>query len=796
MKMTKKLLFIILLVFGTHFCMGQNTFHIVSIAIKDTVSQLPIAKVSVEIKELEKKLITDKNGQLKFAFPKGKTLTIETSYPDYFSKISVLNIISDTTFIISLKPVIKSVLMGEIEVTSHRIKKLEGLTTGMESMTTKQVESLPSLGGENDLLKSLITLPGFSSGTEGTTELTVRGGTTGENLYLLDGYTLYKSSHLLGLLSVYNNQIVSGFNAYKTGFPAKYGGRISSVIDVRSIDPKLYKFCVDAEIGLLTSKATIQIPLIKGKSSLLIGSRFSYIDKLAKLFQPKNQFQTFNYYDLYGKWLLRIGDKNTLNIDFFTDSDEYEFYIKNSMSVNDKLQQWRNMYTGFRLNTLLNKKMENLFQAGYSNYENRFHYLEDYTKSDGRFEEYLFTSTLKDFFVRDIVTMQFSEKSELEFGGEFIRHQLAPSNIYENRTDTSISYLNGKLQMENELNFFGDYFYSVNDKLQLKIGIRYSNYIGVKSYIEPRLLIKFMPDKTQDFTFSYTSVNQPMHLLTNPGLGFSTDIWLFSNDKIKPATGKQLSVSWGKKFLFCSIPLSFNTDIYFKNTKNALEYRDGFSSNFFTSPHSIQNDTLTPFNITTSGQNDSYGIEFLLEKKEGRFTGWVSYTLAKSVSRFPELNKGIEFPSKYDRRHAISISATYAFNKTYQLSANWNYGSGLPLVIARYVYFTGFLNKETGSSSISSFPVPVNTDRNNYRMKATHTLNISASKKIKLFKLDGKLELGIYNVYYRKNPTYYTYDYRYLSDKSDQSNSSIYNPVVKMVSVLPFLPYFNISIHF
>jgi hypothetical protein len=227
-----------------------------------------------------------------------------------------------------------------------------------------------------------------------------------------------------------------------------------------------------------------------------------------------------------------------------------------------------------------------------------------------------------------------------------------------------------------------------------------------------------------------------------------------------------------------------------------LEYRDGFSSNYFTSPHSIQKDTLTPYNITTSGQNVSYGIEFLLEKKEGKLTGWASYTLAKSVSLFAELNKGKEFPSRYDRRHTFSINATYAFNKTYQLSANWNYGSGLPLVIARYVYFTGFFNMETGSSNISSFPIPVNTDRNNYRMKATHTLNISASKKIKLFKLDGKFELGVYNVYYHKNPTYYSYDYMYLSDKSEQSNSSIYNSVVKVVSILPILPYFNISIHF
>ncbi|MBN1925528.1 MAG: TonB-dependent receptor plug domain-containing protein [Prolixibacteraceae bacterium] len=307
--MAKRFLFILLMVFGTHFCMGQNSFYIASLTVKDSVSNLSLSKVPVVVKELDKRFITDKNGQLKFAFPKGKPLTIETTYPEYISKILVLDIVSDTAFTIKLKPDIRSIIMGEIEVISHRAKKLEGLSAGMESMTPKQIESLPSLGGESDLVKSLTTLPGFSSGTEGTTELTVRGGTTGENLYLLDGYTLYKSSHLLGLLSVYNSQIVSGFNAYKTGFPAKYGGRISSVIDVKSIDPKLHTFSGDAEIGLLTSKATLQIPLIKGKSSLLISGRISYIDKLAKLFQPKDQFQTFNYYDFYGKWVSKIGDK-------------------------------------------------------------------------------------------------------------------------------------------------------------------------------------------------------------------------------------------------------------------------------------------------------------------------------------------------------------------------------------------------------------------------------------------------------------------------------------------------------
>ena len=794
--MARKLLIILLMIVATHFCMGQNTFYIVSLTVKDSVSNLNISKVPVSVKELEKKFITDKNGHLKFAFPKGKSLTIETEYPDYFSKITVLTIVSDTSLTIHLEPDIQSVLMGEIDVTSHRVTKLEGLTTGVGSMTPKQVESLPSLGGEYDLVKSLTTLPGFSSGTEGTTELTVRGGTTGENLYLLDGYTLYKSSHLLGLLSVYNNQIVSGFNAYKTGFPAKYGGRISSVIDVKSIDPKLHKFCGDAEIGLLTSKATLQIPLIKGKSSLLIGGRISYIDKLAKLFQPEDQFQTFNYYDIYGKWVLKIGDNNTLYVDFFNDRDEYDDYSKSPISVDDKLRQWKNMYTGIRLNSLLNKKTENLFQAGYSNYENRFYSLSDYGESDGRFEEYEFKSTMYDFFIRDIATFQFSEKSELEVGGEFILHRFAPSRIEVTIADSTYFFLSGQNQQANELNFFGDYFYAFNEKLNIKAGLRYSNYLGIKSFVEPRLQIKYMPDKTQAFSFSYTRVSQAMHLLTNPGLGFSTDIWLFSNEQIKPAVGSQLSVSWTKDFSFLNMPLSFSVDAYYKNTINALEYRDGFSSNYFTSSNSFQDSTLTPYDITTSGQTDSYGIEFLLEKKEGRLTGWVSYTLAKSVSLFPELNKGIEFPSKYDRRHAFSISASYALNKKYQLSANWNYGSGLPLTIARYIYFSGFFDMETGSPRISTHQMPVNTDRNSYRMKATHTLNISASKKIKLFKMDGKLEIGIYNVYYQKNPAYYTYDYRYLSGLSDQNNQKTYYPIVKMVSVLPILPYFNLSIHF
>ncbi|MBN1925527.1 MAG: TonB-dependent receptor [Prolixibacteraceae bacterium] len=437
-----------------------------------------------------------------------------------------------------------------------------------------------------------------------------------------------------------------------------------------------------------------------------------------------------------------------------------------------------------------------MFQAGYSNYENRYYSLSDYGESDGRFEEYEFKSTMYDFFIRDIATFQFSEKSELEVGGEFILHHFAPSKIEVTIADSTYSFLSGQNRQANELNFFGDYFYAFNEKLNLKAGLRYSNYLGIKSFVEPRLQVKYMPDKTQAFSFSYNRVSQAMHLLTNPGLGFSTDIWLFSNEQIKPAVGNQFSLSWSKEFRFLNIPLSFSADAYYKSTINALEYRDGFSSNYFTSSNSFQDSTLTPYDITTSGQTDSYGIEFLLEKKEGRLTGWLSYTLAKSVSLFPELNKGIGFPSKYDRRHAFSISASYALNKKYQLSANWNYGSGLPLTIARYIYFSGFFDMETGSSKISSFQVPVNTDRNSYRMKATHTLNISASKKIKLFKMDGKLELGVYNLYYRKNPTYYTYGYRYLSDQSEQSNSRIYSPQVKMVSLLPILPYFNLSVLF
>jgi hypothetical protein len=796
MNIARNILFTILLFFTVHFCIGQNSFYVVTIITEDSVSKLPISKVALEFKELVKKSMADKNGQLKFAIPTGRPITIEASHPDYFSKVSMFSFKSDSTIIIKLDPIIQSVLLGEVETSVYNSKKLERLTLEMESLNKVQIESIPSLGGEKDLVKSLTTLPGFNSGTEGTTELTVRGGTTGENLYLLDGYTLYKSSHLLGLLSVYNNQIISGFDAYKSGYPAKFGGRISSVIDVKTIEPNLQKIRVNTEIGLMSSKVTLQIPLIKGRSSFLLGGRVSYIDKLVKLFQPKNQFQTFNYYDLYGKWLLKIGNNNTLNIDFYSDRDEYDEYIKDPTSIYNNLKQWRNMYIGFRLNTQFNEKSDNILQAGFCKYENLFYNQADYRKSDGRFEKYSFKSTLNDFFIRNIATLKFTEKISLEFGGEWVFHHLMPSDIEEISADTSIIYMNSQHQRVNELNFFSDLFYSFNDKLNIKIGARLSNYLGVKSYFEPRMLIKFMPDKTHAFSLSYTRVSQPMHLLTNPGLGFSTDIWLTSNEKMKPSVGNQFGVNWVRDFQFLKNKLNFSAEAFYKTTNGVLEYRDGFCSNYFTSPHSMQNDTLTPFNIVTSGQNDSYGIEFLLEKKEGKLTGWVSYTLAKSVSLFAELNKGKEFPSRYDRRHNFSINATYAFNKTYQLSANWNYGSGLPLVIAQYVYFTGFFNMETGSSSISSFPVPVNTDRNNYRMKATHTLNISASKKIKLFKMDGKLELGVYNVYYHKNPTYYTYDYKYLTKKSDQSNSSNYNPVVKMVSVLPILPYFNISIHF
>jgi hypothetical protein len=774
---------------------GQDSFWIVNVVAVDKINELPVPYSDIEIKELNKKIRSDKNGQFKFAVPVSRPLRLVVSHPDYFSKVESVSINNDTTLYIRIEPTNLSVLIEEIETTAAKNKKRDAYSTGVEYLTSAQVKSVPSLGGEKDLLKALTMLPGFTAGTEGTTELSVRGGTKGENSYLLDGYTLYKSSHLMGLLSVYNPQETADFTAYKSGFPSKFGGWASSVIDVRTIDPDMYKFKLNAEVGLLTAKTMLQMPVYKGVSSILLSGRISYIDKIVRLFQKDNDYKTYNFYDLHGKWLTKFKN-HELAIDFYTDNDGYDIYIADPFWEYDLNRRWVNSFSGLRLNSKFSFKVENNFQAGYSRFTNSFLDKTKLTTDVVKINKYMFKSQMDDLFIKDVLYVNPTDNISLEFGGEWKNHKLNPSeiNLLDEYGETSyFKELDYKL---NEISFFGDFKYSFNNSLKLMIGIRNSNYLNVSSTVEPRIGIRYLPDTTQSFSFSFSEVSQPLLLLLNSGIGFSTDIWLLANEKIKPIRSSQLALNWTKDFKINDIKLGFSSEIFLKKTINATEYKDGYSSNFFTSTDLYFKGNISPFDIITVGTNYSYGLELMLEKKEGKFKGWVSYTLSKSSSIFPELNNGESFPSKYDRRHNLSINTSYTPDKLYSFSLGWSYGSGFPLTMANYVYIPCYLDLEKGSViyyRFSSFPL--SSGRNSFRMKPSHSLNISASKKIKLFKKNGNIEIGVYNLYNNRNVSYYEYGLN-VEDNSEGIEGLIPSPEVKSVSLLPIMPYFNLSIEF
>jgi hypothetical protein len=280
-------------------------------------------------------------------------------------------------------------------------------------------------------------------------------------------------------------------------------------------------------------------------------------------------------------------------------------------------------------------------------------------------------------------------------------------------------------------------------------------------------------------------------------LGFSSDIWFSSNEQLTPTISDQLSFCFLQDIIVNSKTINLSVETFFKMGSNETEFLDGFSTDYFSAYDEFSKKKNEPYLVLSQGSSKSYGIEVLLEKKEGKLSGWLSYALSKSTSQFDQLNCTKPFPSKFDRRHSLSIHAIYILTPIISMSIDWNYGSGYPLTLANYVYYHRGLEFGTGNfySNTGYSAIPVTDERNNYRMKSSHTLNISGSRKIKLFKLNGCFELGIYNVYNRKNPSYYTYNFE-LKKTSDGLSHNNGKPVVELVSLLPIIPYFNIKIDF
>ena len=772
---------------------GQNRFYILEGNIVNSETGLFVNDAQVRIPSVDKEITAGSNGIFRMAAPAGENVSIIINHPDYEMKLAVLNLKSDTSITFQIKPLLRSVLIGEIEKTADRFDKVEELQTGLEKLPAGALKKLPALGGEKDVLKAFTYFPGIQSGTEGTTEMIVRGGSSDQNLYLLDNNILYKSSHLLGMLSSFQALSAEEIEFYKGGFPSKYGGRLSSVVDVKTRAPNFKDFSLEGEIGIISAKLLSEIPVVKEKSSLMIAVRTTYLDKIAKLFVDTEDYESYNFYDTQIKWSTKIKDNNLLTINGFYDRDNY--YIFNKTGKQKDIysrdeQIWSNRFLSANYKaTLKNNGTANFF-IGYSGYDMRLNSLYESPDSIRNYNNQ-FKTSIKDFTINNYTSFS-SSKWDFNFGGSLTLHQFTPALV--NNKSYDFKLYNNNLPEKNtfEFSIFGELMQDITDNLTGRIGFRNTNYKTdnkIYSSVEPRILLKYKTTEQTSLKISYSRMTQFLHLLTNPGLGLPVDLWMSSDENVRPEISNQISLGYAQNFDLGNHKLALNTEVYYKKLKNIVSYRDGFSSHNFTTPYFFKNN-LNWQSAIIQGTGSSKGLELMIEKYSGDFSGWISYSLASVIHEFKELNNGKPFPSNYDHRHNLSIVGNYRINPRHDFTFSWVYGSGHPVTLPLYIYFPGSFHFSNGTVNFhnkSHLSLYAQSERNKYRMMPFHRLNVAIQRKFETKNFTGNFELSVYNLYNRKNPFYYYVDnvpyYEIKENDSTRNKSETSTKICLCISV-------------
>ncbi len=770
----------------------QYNFHVVRGNIINEQTGLFVNGATVTIPLLEKTLVTNDEGYFVLGILKGEYI-VTVVHPDFNVKQMLLTINSDTTLRIELSPLLRSLKINEAVITTNEINKLEIQQMGIERITPKTFNRLPVMAGEKDPVKAFFLLPGIQSGTEGTADLFVRGGTPDQNLYLLDNTPMYNSTHLMGFLSSFNPLSLGQIDLYKAGFPSRYGGRLSSILDAVSKKPTYTDFSGTINMGILSSKGNIEAPIIKDKLSFLISGRRTYFDLISRIAQGNKNYSSLNFYDIHPRLSLCL-EKHEIDLWSYMDRDF--LYTIDKVSENNQTKDYlykRNKLTTFSWKYEPTENLRNLFHISTTGYDFQMKdILETPNKENNRTSD--FKSTIHDFSIKDIIEGK-QEKIEWEIGGEFINHHYVPASIKYVDSDSITSIDKISRSKNKEINVFASLNIAVNEAINFKLGLRNSNFINrgkSKSFIEPRISLSTNIKENAKIKTSYSRMSQPMHLLSTPGLGRPVDLWIPVNSYLKPETSNQFAIGYYHNKSILKQDYVFTVETYFKNMNNIIAYNDGYSSQHLTStymPGSISLDK-----IVTQGKGQSYGIEFMADKKTGKFSGWLSYTLSWTRHQFDELNNGEPFYARYDRRHDISIAGFYKINNKSEISFNWVFGTGqaLTLPVASFSGLNFDYSDESPATyndilSYSYLLLYENSERNAYRMIPYHRLDISYRRFIDMGKNKGILELGLYNVYNRQNPYYY-YTSNVYGGRDEQDGAALNKRGVYSVSVFPILP--------
>ena len=805
--MKTKVLLLIFVTFLSGWVSAQNAkkSHTISGYITDGKSQETLLGASVYDAATMKGAVTNNFGYYTLKLPEGQ-VDFRASFVGYEPHETHFELKKDTVINIALT---QSNQLNEVTVTARAIESnVKGTQMSTIELPVMQLKKVPALFGETDVIKALQLLPGVQSGTEGSAGMYVRGGGPDENLILLDGVPLYKVDHAAGFFSAFNSDAIKNVTLYKGNFPARFGGRLSSVVDVRMKDGDMYEYHGNVSVGLIAAKANVEGPIVKGKTSFNLSFRRTYydvftaplIDYIAKHEGGKGSkaWGGYFFYDLNLKLNHKFSDKDRLFFSLYSGDDKIYARVKfkdeyGYSTYNEKVDldwKWGNRIAALRWNHVIQPNLFMNITGAYTQYR---HYLgaeigEESTVNQEQYTESMsmgLNSGIYDISGKADFDYKPHENHDVKFGANLTYHTYRPTTtgIHIKETENGMAEYSFDTVTSDtrtkalETDLYIEDNWDISNFFKLNTGLHYSTFtVDQKTYhsLQPRASLRALI--TEDFSLKagYAYMSQYIHLLSSNSVSLPTDLWVPVTGQIIPMNAHQVAVGafydW-KGF-------EFSIEGYYKKMNNVMEYKDGAS--FFTLDQTDWQDKVV------MGDGWSYGIELFAQKNVGKFTGWVGYTWSHSDRLFnrpgQELNFGEVFPAKYDRRHDLNIVAMYEFNDRVDVGATWVYSTGNCATLS-YQHYHGVFNPYGYGNLID---IGYIESRNNYRFNSYQRLDLVANFHKQKKHCERIFSINVYNTLVHNNPfivipwSNYEYD--------PQTGDAVEKRVLRQVCIFPIIP--------
>lgn len=715
----------------------------------------PIANAVVRILEKNSLITTDANGVYSSKLPYGK-YTVEIVSMGYKKTRDNIMLYNNGVVNFALSESITE--LNEVIVEAKSDKNIKNTTTGVTSFTLEEVKNVPMVLGERDILKVATTLPGIKTAGEGSSGVNVRGGKEDQNLFLLDNATIYNPTHFFGFFSSINPYVVNTVEIYKASIPVEFGGRISSVFDIQTKKGDVEKVSGEGGIGPVTSNITLNVPIVKNKSSLLVGGRATYSDWVLKMIDNKNiNNSKASFYDLFLKYNHKLSDKTAIEANYYFSNDQFKL-------SQDSTYQYSNRVIGLKVKHYFNEKSN--ADIGFTNSEYKFNIGFDGSNLNSFDFDYKVNETK--FFYKGTYTL--NKKNKINYGVNSILYTINPGTLQPNGANSNLIYKSIPTEKGLESALFLSDNFTLNDKVSVTAGLRFSSFLSlgagtqrqyaenvpindenvtqvfnysnneiIKAYngLEYRLAFRYLLNESLSVKASYDTNYQYLHKLSTNTTQSPTDTWKLADLNIKPTYGQQATLGFYKNFK--GTPYEVSLETYYKKSSNFLDYKTGAEL--------ILNDYIET--EVLQGEGKAYGIEFLIKKTSGRLNGWLGYTYSRTLvkldSQFSEeiVNNGKYFAANFDKPHDLSLIMNYKFTKRYSLSSNFIYQTGRPITYP------------VGSYEYGGAQYTLYSDRNKFRIPDYYRLdigfNIEGNHRIK--KLAHSFwNISIYNVLGRNNP--------------------------------------------